>query len=285
MKKTAPPLVKTSQSLFDSLATQGDDLREGFAQSQEIESTVKRPSVWAILSAIIALPALLALLNYTFLFFAVLAIFAAILALATIKRSGGELVGAKFAYLGVVIACLAIVATPCNYFLYRYNFERQADQFFRVWFDAATQGDVTALRQLNNFHWQRATIVDHHDEIDFWARLKGDDEEPHYALHQFLSNPTMLTLRAFGDKAHASFYSNPTIYFDTKGDEISSVYAITCDPIEEGAQRQTFFLKVAMKRVVGKNEEGQKLIGWQMLTTDFTPMSLDAQGRPDKDNK
>ena len=278
MKQKATPLEQTSNSLFDAIVAQ--DAQDGFDQAQDAEVNVKRTSAWGIVAIILALISTLSILSFSFLFFAAFAIVAALISLYLIKRSGGELTGAIFAYPALAIAIAVFVATPLNYCVYRQAFERQADEFFHFWSDTVRSGDATGANMCSQYYWDRSTIVDRHDEIDYWVRAKGGDEEPHSNVHSYLSNPTLLTLATLDDKATARLHRIVTTFLSPTNEQTDCVYAITCEPTESTGDKQTFFIRVVLERKTGKTEEGEKKVGWRIQPGDFAPLQLDAQGEP-----
>ena len=276
MAKNAP-LQQTSASLFDS-SILGDR-----NATQNVDDVVaKRISALAVVAIVVAVVSLLAFVQVFFTVISALAVLLSLGALYSIEKSGGELLGRKLACVALCLSLITAVGGPTRRVVYRVEFERQAGEFCEAWFDAAKKGDVCQIRQMNQPYWQRATIVTHQDEIDFFVRQKQGDEEPHSRMHSFLANPTLLTLHALGDRAHHSFYCTTTTWLTNSTESTERIYAVTVDPApnEKNLEKQTFFFRLVCNRVYSRTEEGAKLVGWSTIDSDLSPVELDKSGRP-----
>ncbi len=270
-------LQKTSGSLFDSSLS-----NLAYARSEVDEQVSKRLSPLAVASVVVGVLSPLAFVNVACVAFSAVAALFAIAAFVGIDRSGGEITGRKLASLGLALAVITAVGAPVRRAVYRMEFERQAADFCEVWFDAAKNGDACQIRQMSNPYWKRATIMSHQDEVDYFYRDMGNDEEPHYMTHNFLANPTLLTLYALGDRARHSFYATTGTLLTGNTESASRVYAVTCepDPSDPNSKKQTFFIRLVCSRVHAETEEGEKLVGWTMETADYGAMKLDEKGLP-----
>jgi len=270
------PLEKTSSSLFDALSA---DASVGRASNAADELVSKRASSSAIVSALLGALSFLSLVNLGFLFFAALGFLAAIFALFAIKKSGGELAGRSFALVGLAASLAGAISGPLSAATYRADFERQADKFCKIWFETAASGDLLALRQLGRPHWDRAPIVDEKDAIKYWA-ASIQDEDAHRETHSFLTNRSLLTLAALGERAKPTFYATEYLTLNSKAEVTTRVYAVTVAPEKEGEAKETFFLKLTVERRYRKTAKGEKSIGWNVHPGDWRPVELDENGRP-----
>lgn len=270
-------LQKTSGSLFDS---SWNEL--SYAQSDVDEQVSKRLTPWSVVALAFGVLSLLTFVNVAFAFFSVVAALFALAALATIARSGGEVTGRKLACLGLALALMTAIGGPVRRAVYRMEFERQAGEFCEAWFDAVKAGDICQVRQMENPYWKRATIVSHQDEIDYFIRNMGVDDEPHYGTHAFLANPTLLTLYTLGDRAKHSYYATTSTLLTGNAESTERVYAVTCepDPYNPNTKKQTFFFRLVCNRTHNETEDGEKLVGWSTISSDLNPMELDENGRP-----
>ena len=270
-------LQKTSGSLFDS---SWNEL--SYSQSDVDEQVSKRLSAWSVVALAVGVLSLLTFLNVAFVFFSAVAALFAIVALVGIARSGGEITGRKLACLGLALALMTAIGGPVRRAVYRMEFERQASEFCEAWFDAIKDGDVCQIRQMENPYWKRATIVTHQDEIDYFYRNMGVDEEPHYMTHSFLANPTLLTLYTLGDRAKHSYYVTTSTILTANTESTERVYAVTYepDPYKPDSKKQTFFFRLVCNRTRAETEDGEKLVGWSTISSDLSPMKLDENGRP-----
>ena len=270
------PLEKTSSSLFDALSA---DASAAPVSNAADELVSKRASVLAIISAALGAFSFLSLLNFGFLVFSAFGVLSAIFALAAIAKSGGELVGRSWALGGLAAALAGAISGPLCAETYRVDFEAQADEFCRIWFDAAKKGDVLTLRQLTRSHWDRPAILDEKDAVKYWA-TSTHDEDAHRELHSFLANPTLLTLAALGERAKPTFYATETQTINSKAEVATRVYAVTVAPEKEGEAKETFFLRLTVERRLRKTARGEKSVGWNVHTGDWRPLELDENGRP-----
>ena len=275
MAEKLKPLEKTSSSLFDALCA---DASVANASNAADELVSKRASVLAIVSALLGALSFLSLLNLGFLFFSAFGA-AAIFALAAIAKSGGELVGRSWALGGLALALAGAISGPLCVATYRADFDAQAEQFCKIWFEAAKKGDVLTLRQLTRSHWDRPPIIDENDAIKYWA-TSTQDEDGHRELHSFLANPTILTLAALGDRVKPTFYATESQTINSRAEVATRVYAVTVAPEKEGEAKQTFFLKLTVERRLRKTARGEKSIGWNVHPGDWRPVELDENGRP-----
>ena len=275
MAEKLKPLEKTSSSLFDALSA---DASVANASNAADDLVSKRASVLAIVSALLGALSFLSLLNLGFLFFSAFGA-AAIFALAAIAKSGGELVGRSWALGGLALALAGAISGPLCVATYRADFDAQAEQFCKIWFEAAKKGDVLTLRQLTRSHWDRPPIIDENDAIKYWA-TSTQDEDGHRELHSFLANPTILTLAALGDRVKPTFYATESQTINSRAEVATRVYAVTVAPEKEGEAKQTFFLKLTVERRLRKTARGEKSIGWNVHPGDWRPVELDENGRP-----
>ena len=273
------PLARQSKSLFDALeSVDASAPKTSDAGGDEI--VAKRVSAWAPVSVVLALASPLAFVNLGFLVFAVLAILAGFAAFYVIIRSSGEVVGKGVAGFGICLAVACLVGAPFHEQVYEREFGKQADAFARVWFETAKNENIALNHQLRIPYWQRSALVDYDDAVGYWVREKSGDEEPHYSVHGFLCNPTLLTINKLGDRAHMSRYSVVENLITSSKEQTSRIYAITCDPETSGGEKETFFVNLIMERVKRKTPEGKKLVGWQIIMNDFNPLPIDEEGRP-----
>lgn len=270
-----PTLEKTTDSLFDSSWKDNSPVGE-----QEIVS--RGISVWAVAAFALAVVALLAFVHIAFVSFSVVAFLFAIFAFTSIARSGGELTGRKIASVALALALISLVGGPTRKAVYRMEFEKQAAQFCDEWFKNVKEGNVCALRQMTSVYWARPTIMSHQDEINYFANEQRGDEEVHYGMHAFLSNPTILTLWKLGDRARHSFYVTTTTWLTNTRESTERIYAITVEPDPEipNDVKQTFFIRLVCNRQYQRTEEGEALVGWSTINSDLNPVELDKDGRP-----
>ncbi len=271
------PLTRQSKSIFDAIEPV-ETIASASNDAGSDASVAKGVTAWAPVAAVAGLAAPLAFVDMGFLVFAVFAIFAALVAFYSIFRSSGELVGKSLAGFGLCLAVASFVGAPYQERVYAQKFGEQADEFAQVWFETAKSDNIALNRQLLTPYWQRAALVDYDDAVGFWVKEKGNDEEPHYSVHGYLCNPTLLTINKLKDRAHMTRYSIVEDFITPSKEQTSRIYAITCD-LEDG-KKQTFFVNLIMERLKRKTPQGEKRVGWQIVMNEFAPLPLDENGRP-----
>lgn len=279
MAKKLPDIEQKSGSLFDEswgLASEG----ESSQVTQEIISRGISPV--AVAAFVLGVVSLLAFVHVAFAAISVLAILFALFAFYSISRSGGEITGKTVACLGLAIAIMSCVGGPFRKAVYRMEFEKQADAFCDEWFKTLKNGDFVQLHQMMNPYWMRSTIMNHQDEVNYFARVKSGDEEPHHNMHSYLSNPTLMTIWALGDKAKHSFYTASSTWLTNQHETTERIYAVTVEPDPEVGrkEKQTFFIRLVCNRKYNQTEEGDALVGWSVSSSNFSLVELDDNGRP-----
>lgn len=277
-KKT---LEKTTDSLFETWTPSESSKLDETGQIAEIVS--KRVPGVAVVACVVSILALTSFVHVGFVCISVLAIILALAAVAAITASGGELAGKKLAYFALALGIACAIGGPYKNYVYRADFERQADQFFNYWIDAALKGDITELSTLGSAYWNRPPITGEKDKVNYWIRLKGvDDEEPHHRMHSLLSNTTLLTLSVLGGQGRVkpSFYKTTKTILTGGTEETGRIYAFTTVPKDERDKKQTFFVNLVAKRDYSKTPEGEKRVGWSVLTSEWEVMKLNSDGTP-----
>ena len=277
------PLQRTSGSLFDVAPKPGEG--KGFNSTapsayDESDFASKHVTIWAPISAAFGVLSLSALVSLPFLFLSIFAVVAGLIAFYAIFKSGGEASGRGVASAGLILGLATLIGAPTHNYVYRKDFGRQADQFAQYWFESVKDENIALSRLAQEPYWQRAPFVTHDDVVDYWIRSKSGDEEPHDAVHSYLSNPTLLTINYCGDRAKMTRYSVVEDYLSSSKEMTSRIYAVTIDPKTHEELRQTFFINLLMERVERKTPQGQRLVGWKIIMNNFRPLPLDAQGRP-----
>lgn len=273
-------LEKTTGSLFETWTPNESSKLDETGQIAEIVS--KRMSGVAVAAFAVSILALTSFVHVGFVCIAVLAILLALAAVMAIASSGGELAGKKIARFALVLGIACAIGGPYKNYVYRADFESQADRFFNYWIDVALKGDITELSTLGSPYWSRPPITGEKDKVSYWIRLKGvDDEEPHHRMHSLMSNTVLLTLSKLGEQGvKASFYKTSKTVLTGDTEETSRIYAFTTIPKDEHDKKQTFFVTLAARRNYSKTPEGEKRVGWSVLTSEWDVMKLNPDGTP-----
>lgn len=280
MAQKQTPLQMTTGSLFDSPLASTERAGASAFDGAGGEVVVKRASVWAVLSAVVAVPSLLAFMNLNFLGFSIAALAMALVAFWLIYRSGGELSGTSVAGFGLALSLATLIGGPFNARVYRVSFDKQAEEFAQYWFETVKSDNIALTRQLQDPYWRRVLFVTHDDVVSFWIRAMGNEEEPHASMHGFLANPTLLTINKLGDRAKMTHYKTVSDFITSDKESTSRIYAITIEPEKPGEKKQTFFINLLMERVKAKTEEEGTLHGWTVVFNEYEALPLDEEGRP-----
>ncbi|MGI6402332.1 MAG: hypothetical protein ACOX0A_09555 [Thermoguttaceae bacterium] len=278
MAKKQAPLKQTSESLFDNVELPNVGVAVDVSQ---FEANARRGiSVAAVLSLIFGALGFLSLLHLGFLACSVFALLCAIFAFYSIARSGATLGGKKIAELGLFLAIASGVAGPYSAYLYEKDFNRQADEFIHTWFENVKAGRPELAMMASDPFWRRTMLVNEDEVKNYWRGKFDGEEETHFSAHTYLCNPTLLTISHLGDRAKLSYYcTNETLLTDST-EQTSRVYAVTCEPTEEGGKKQTFFLTFNVERVMNSTPQDGRLVGWMMLGDSFIPLDIGDDGRP-----
>lgn len=279
MAQKQTPLQMTTGSLFDSPLASQDSAPSGRGGDGG-ELDAKRASVWAVVSAALAVPSILAFMNLNFVVFSVAAVLSGLFAFWLIWQSGGELSGKSVAGFGLALGLATLIGGPLNVQVYRAEFGKQAEEFAQHWFKTVKSDNIALTRQLQDPYWRRDIFATHEDVVSFWAHALGNDEEPHSSTHGFLSNPTLLTINRLGDRATMTYYSTVADVITPSKEETSRIYAVTVEPEKPGEKKQTFFINLVMERFKTKTEEEGTLNGWGVVFNEYEPLPLDEEGRP-----
>ena len=228
--------------------------------ASESEASYKRPSVAALLSAFFGLGTFLVYFTPWFFFLGVVAILLSFVALWMIHRSEGTLTGTPFAYFGLCGAVVALVSVFFFWQTYQYGVRREADQFFRLWFDAVQQGNIPQAQEYQSLYMRRSNAAN----ADEWWQTQYGEKHAHRAVHKFVENKLVRVLMALGNDAKVSYYK--TLSHDSlpESDTISSVYAVTF-PAESG-ENETFFVRILGTRSYPANPDF-KNAGWKLEGT------------------
>lgn len=257
------PNEEKKRSLFDS-SWQSNN---GEEQAADFTSL----SVPAVLALVGGLLSLLVFFSTTFLFIPIATLLLVVWALLSIHRSEGHLTGARFAYAGLFLLIVPVVAVTVNDAIYRAQLTRQAKAYFQTVFANIQRGDLPAILQSRTPYFTRRTDL---TEVDFWKEQIAR-EDAHENIHsEFLSNPILRTLITLGDRAQITYVKTESIYPSPAygKDEIRMVYAVTY-PGKDGG-KETFFIPVVGIR---SHDPEKKRVGWGRNPFGLQPLPADFQ--------
>ena len=254
MAQKQTSLQMTTGSLFDSPLASQDSAPSGRGGDGG-ELDAKRASVWAVVSAALAVPSILTFMNLNFVVFSVAAVLAGLFAFWLIWQSGGELSGKSVAGFGLALGLATLIGGPLNAQVYRAEFGKQAEEFAQHWFKTVKSDNIALTRLVIA---QRQTV----------------------GIEVALGDHALEGVNRLGDRATMTYYSTVADVITPSKEETSRIYAVTVEPEKPGEKKQTFFINLVMERFKTKTEEEGTLNGWGVVFNEYEPLPLDEEGRP-----
>jgi hypothetical protein len=160
-------------------------------------------------------------------------------ALRRIRNHSGELVGRKFAWIGLSLSLLFLAAAPADLLTYRWMIYKEARQFSAQWFRYLTQEEPQKAYQ---FYLSQPYRQPLDDQLWHFYRNAPQQREK---LQAFVTLPVVQTLLALGPKAQVRFYQIASESRENDNDQVDLYYAVT---YEEQSERKSFFVLVRMVR-------------------------------------
>ena len=246
----------SSDSIFN---TSWNDVSEG-----EVFHT--RLSVSALVSAILGLGTFLIYISLWFFFLGVIAILLSLAALWIIRNSEGIVTGTAFAYIGLCSAIVALVSIGVFWSAYQYGIRKEADQFFRLWFVAALQGDIPRIMEYQSIYANRSRAAD----AEEWWKTQYENSFSHRTVYRFVKyeegEPNLVrVLMALGDNATVTYFKTSSVVSEEEADIVTSVYAVTFTA--ESGETETFFVRISGRRSYPRDLPDFKTAGWQIVGT------------------
>ena len=228
--------------------------------ASEAEVAYTRLCVPAVLAAFFGLGTFLVYISVWFFFVGVIAILLSLAALWAIRNGEGTLIGTSLAYLGLCCGVVGLVSIFVFWQAYQTRVCQEADQFFRLWFVAAQQGDIPRAKDFQAIYSQRSRVA----STEEWWEMQY--KYAHKNIHEYVEDKLLLVLMALGDKATVSHYKTLNVVSERDSDTVASVYAVT-SPGVSGMQ-ETFFVRIDGKRLYPTGQADFKAAGWRL---DATP--------------
>jgi hypothetical protein len=176
--------------------------------------------------------------------------------LRRIWNCGGELLGRKLAWAGLVLSLLFLAAAPADLFTYRRMIGNEARQFSALWFRCLARQEPQKAWQLHLSPQIRQPLDDR-----LWQFYRNSARQRNN-LQAFVKLPLTRTLLALGPNAEARFYQTAGVGRDDDNDDVvDQYYAVT---YEEQGERKSFFVLVRMTRY----DLGKGQAGWSIVQTE-----------------
>jgi hypothetical protein len=211
-----------------------------------------------LLSALFGAASFLVYFTPWFFFLGFIAVVLSIIALRAIRHAEGLLSGTFLAYFGLSTAIIALVSIAFFWSAYQYGVRREADQFFRLWFAAAQQGDIPKISGYQSIYSRRSQATD----TEAWWKEQYENKYLHRSVHDCVNNKLIRLLMALGDKAAVTYYKTLDIVSDRESDTVTAIYAVTF-PAESG-KSDTFFVKCVGTRSYQTGSLDFKAAGWKI---------------------
>jgi hypothetical protein len=172
-----------------------------------------------------------------------------------IRNRGGELVGRKFAWTGLMLSLLFLAAAPANLLTYQVMIRKEARQFSALWFRYLSQEEPQKAYQLYMAPRQRQPLDDH-----LWQFYRNVPQQREN-LEKFVKIPVVHTLLALGPKAQVRFYQTAGNTSQDEDNQVNLDYAVT---YEEQGERKSFFVLLRLLRQELNNGQA----GWRILNAE-----------------
>lgn len=240
-----------SQSIFSN----------SWNDASEEDVSYRRLSILAVSAFFFGLASFLIFFTLWFFFVGMLGILLSLAAILLINRSEGSLSGLFFAQAGLACSIVSLVAVAILWPSYHYGIRVEADQFFRLWFQAMQTDNIPHAKELVSPYWQRPPV----DNPEKWWKDQYENKFAHRGIHQYLEDKLVRTMIALGDRATVSYYKTLSIGTDSDKDHVVAVYAVSFPATDsEGGERktETFFVKMTGQRQFPNADV--KSAGWQL---------------------
>ncbi len=228
--------------MTDTQATSSSIFSTAWNDAAEEGAVYSQISTSALLAALFGMLSFLAFITPWLCFLSVLGIAFAVISLFAINRSCGILTGVGLAKLGLAFSLISLVAIGTLWPTYHYLVRKEADRFFRTWFQQLAKNNIQATIWMNDPYWNRSI----HADAETWWQEQYSNEGAHEAIHRYMDNRLIRVLLSLGNRATVSYYKTLVVAADREKNTVESVYAVTY-VLSEGArkgQTETFFVKM-----------------------------------------
>lgn len=226
-------------------------------------------SVTALVAFFLGIASFLVFMSVWFCFIGVIGILLSLAAVWMIRRAEGALSGSTFAHLGLCFSIVSLVAVSVLWPTYHYGVRKEADRFFRIWFDALRNDNIPLAKGLSSPYWERSGIPDPNDEEarKKWWTDQYENKFAHRSIHQYTDDKLVRVLLALGEKATVTYYKTRSVSTGDDKDTVETLYAVGF-PGEDG-KTQTFFVRMVGDRRFPRGDI--KSAGWSLAKNpEFT---------------
>ena len=187
-----------------------------------------------------------------------------LVALRGIAASDGALVGRGAARFGLCLALVFAAAASSANLSHSWWLRGEAREFIGAWFELLRSDEPHKAAQLTVDPSARQPL-----DGTLWTyyRTAPDARE---RLEEFVQEPLVHGLLALGDRAEVRYWATEVASTIDRTSHVSQIYAVT---FGEGAERQTFFARLAAERKVHPNSGAAhwRVVGYRGGVTPFEP--------------
>lgn len=242
----------SSESLFST----------SWNDASESDVSYSRLSVTALIALFFGLASFLVFMTVWFCFLGAIGILLSLVAVWMIRRSDGTLTGLTPAYSGLCLSIVSLVAVTVLWPTYHYGVRKEADRFFRIWFEAMRDDNIPLAKGLTSAYWERPGIPAPNDEEGRkqWWTKQYEEKFAHRAIHNYTDDKLVRTMLDLGKKATVTYYKTTSVSTGESKDTVEALYAVSY-PGEDG-KTQTFFVRMIGQRQFPGGDV--KSAGWSL---------------------
>lgn len=229
---------------------------QSWNDASEEDVSYTRMSILALISLFFGIGSFLIYCSFWFGFIGLIGIVIALLAIILIRRSEGTVTGIVTAQTGLCLSLVSLISVALFWPCYQYGVQREADQFFRIWFAAAQNDNMPLAKGLTSPYWERPGV----DDQEKWWKEQYANKFAHQSIHNYVENRLTRTMFSFGKNAKVSYYKTLSATSAGDRDDVVNVYAVSV-PSEKG-NPETFFVKMSGERSYPKGDV--KSAGWKL---------------------
>ena len=188
----------------------------------------------------------------------------AVIALRAIRRSKGDVTGARAAYAGMALCTIFAAAGPVKAAYTTHYLAAASRPIVEGWFDFLRKGEPHKALQLTMPPAQRRVLNDL-----LWNYYSGS-KETRGELEKFVASSVPRFLLEHGDKCQVRFYEINRVTPGPSSDTIELVYVVTYP--DAAGQKKSFFVLFTVERRPLQSGE----ISWRIVNNigGFRPASM-----------